>query len=295
MFLSNPSKGLSETPRRPARDLIEAVIENMRRNLEPLRYSILAPSRYLVYLHPAEYARLESVIPVLQDETVRALAEELDALNRRSIVRRYADRIKGRRQPSVERAAAEWHVEFLADPDGEVAEGAILIDSELRLPANPELSAGERTRRITTVHLGQRVTTRQRPSEDATPALPAPRVFARLTYDDDAGHHAIDIVKDSVTIGRGGITYPVDIKVASSADVSREHARIRRDAPSGRFFLIDLSTLGTTLNGRHVPRGYDEVDGSKRENGMETPLSTGARIGLADIVHLQFELSSGSG
>ena len=295
MFLSNPSKALSDTPRRPARDLIEAVIENMRRNLEPLRYSILAPSRYLVYVHPAEYARLESVIPVLQDETVRALAEELDALNRRSIVRRYADRIKGRRQPSVERAAAEWHVEFLADPDGEVAEGAILIDSELRLPANPELSAGERTRRITTVHLGQRITTRQRPSEDATPALPAPRVFARLTYDDDAGHHAIDIVKDSVTIGRGGITYPVDIKVASSADVSREHARIRRDAPSGRFFLIDLSTLGTTLNGRHVPRGYDEVDGSKRENGMETPLSTGARIGLADIVHLQFELSSGSG
>ena len=295
MFLSNPRKGASDVPRRPARDLIEAVIENMRRNLEPLRYSILAPSRYLVYVHPAEYARLESVIPVLQDETVRALAEELDALNRRSIVRRYADRIKGRRQPSVERAAAEWHVEFLADPDGEVAEGAILIDSELRLPANPELSAGERTRRITTVHLGQRITTRQRPSEDATPALPAPRVFARLTYDDDAGHHAIDIVKDSVTIGRGGITYPVDIKVASSADVSREHARIRRDAPSGRFFLIDLSTLGTTLNGRHVPRGYDEVDGSKRENGMETPLSTGARIGLADIVHLQFELSSGSG
>jgi pSer/pThr/pTyr-binding forkhead associated (FHA) protein len=295
MFLSNPSKGASDAPRRPARDLIEAVIENMRRNLEPLRYSILAPSRYLVYLHPAEYARLESVIPVLQDETVRALAEELDALNRRSIVRRYADRIKGRRQPSVERAAAEWHVEFLADPDGEVAEGAILIDSELRLPANPELSAGERTRRITTVHLGQRITTRQRPSEDATPALPAPRVFARLTYDDDGGHHAIDIVKDSVTIGRGGITYPVDIKVASSADVSREHARIRRDAPSGRFFLIDLSTLGTTLNGRHVPRGYDEVDVSKRENGMETPLSTGARIGLADIVHLQFELSSGSG
>lgn len=290
MFLSNPGKGVSDAPRRPARDLIEAVIENMRRNLEPLRYSILAPSRYLVYLHPAEYARLESVIPVLQDETVRALAEELDALNRRSIVRRYADRIKGRRQPSVERAAAEWHVEFLADPDGEVPEGAILIDSELRLPANPELSAGERTRRITTVHLGQRITTRQRPSEDATPALPATRIFARLTYDDDAGHHTIDIVKDSVTIGRGGVTYPVDIKVATSADVSREHARIRRDAPSGRFFLIDLSTLGTTLNGRHVPRGYDEVGGSKRENGMETPLSTGAHIGLADTVQLQFEL-----
>jgi hypothetical protein len=38
------------------------------------------------------------------------------------------------------------------------------------------------------------------------------------------------------------------------------------------FFLIDLSTLGTTLNGRHVPKGFDEVDGTKRENGSETPL-----------------------
>ena len=40
--------------RRPARDLILAVLENMRRNLEPLKYSTLAPSRYLVYLHPTD-------------------------------------------------------------------------------------------------------------------------------------------------------------------------------------------------------------------------------------------------
>ena len=37
--------------------------------------------------------------------------------------------------------------------------------------------------------------------------------------------------------------------------MSREHARIRRDPQTGAFFLIDLSSLGTTLNGRHVPRG----------------------------------------
>jgi len=95
-------------------------------------------------------------------------------------------------------------------------------------------------------------------------------------------------VKDSLTIGRGGITYPVDVRVASSPDVSREHARVRRDPNTGRFFLIDLSSLGTTLNGRHVPKGYDEVDGAKRENGAETPLPDGARIGLADTVFLEF-------
>ena len=117
--------------------------------------------------------------------------------------------------------------------------------------------------------------------------MPAP-AFARIAYDDTSGQHAHDVVKDSVTIGRGGIAYPVDIRIVSSVDVSREHARIRRDPQTGRFFLIDLSSLGTTLNGRHVPRGYDERDGAKRENGVETPLPDTARIGLADIVFLDF-------
>ena len=46
-MVPNTSNAAPVRPRRPARDLIEAVLENMRRNLEPLRYSTLAPSRYL--------------------------------------------------------------------------------------------------------------------------------------------------------------------------------------------------------------------------------------------------------
>jgi len=277
-------------PRRPARDLIVEVLKNMRRNLEPLRYSTLAPSRYLVYLHPAEYARLESIIPLLQEQTARALSEELTRLNKRSTVQRYTERFLGNATPPVESAAGEWQVEFLPDPDGEVEEGALLIDSQLQLPPALELGGGEKTRRITTHHVGTNVSTRARIVE--APAVATTPVFAlaRLTYDDEAGRHAFDIVKDSITIGRGGTTYPVDVRIMSSADVSREHARIRRDSQTGRFYLIDLSSLGTTLNGRHVPRGYEEVDGTKRENGAETPLPDQARIGLADIVYLQFDV-----
>ena len=281
------SASAADKRRRPARDLIAAVLENMRRNLEPLRYSTLAPSRYVVYLHPAEYRRIESIVPLLQDQTVRALAEELQMLNRPSMVRRYAERVVGWHQPQVESAAGEWHVEFLPDPDGDVVEGAILIDSDLRLPHSPDLGGG-RTRRITTVHLDQRVTTRLRTVNDSP--SPGARMLARVTHDDDAGHHEFDVVKDSVTIGRGGVTYPVDVRITSSADVSREHARIRRDDQTRRFYLIDLSSLGTTLNGRHVPRGYEEVNGTKRENGMETPLPDAARIGLAETVFLQFSV-----
>ena len=146
---------------RPAADLIEGVLENMRRYLEPLKYSVLAPSRYIVYLHPDEIARLEGIMPLLRQQTERALSEEVTRLNRGSTMMRYIDRILGRQRPPVENAEGEWHVEFLADPDGEVAPGDILVDSELLLPARPELGVGQRTRRIITVRMGQRVTTRE--------------------------------------------------------------------------------------------------------------------------------------
>jgi hypothetical protein len=278
----------AEPSRRPARDLIDAVIASMRNNLEPLKYSTLAPSRYVVYLHADEFARIEGIVPVLQEQTARALAEELEKLNRRPGYRKYFDRLAGP-APPVENVGREWQIDFLPDPDGEVGFGDILIHSDLVLPASPdELGAGQRTRRITTVHVGHK-TTRREETVSRTQTASA-SAHARLRYEDNAGAHTFDIVRDSVTIGRGGIAYPADVRIDASIDVSREHARIRRDAQSGAFFIVDLSTLGTTVNGRRVPKGYDEVDGTKKENGVETPLTTGSRIGLADTVYLDFEI-----
>ena len=329
-MVTNDSPAAVSNRRRPARDLIAAVVENMRSNLETLKYSTLAPSRYVVYMHPAEYARLESIVPILQEETVRALTEELDRLNNPSGLRRYSNRFKGESTPRVQTPGGEWQVEFVMDPDGELAEGDILIDSELMLPAQPELGVGQRTRRITTAHAVEPGHLRQgsggqaddqTPTEEPAPthrqqdsgrhahlrqgsggqadertvrtqAPVAPRPLARLVYEDKAGRHAFDITNDSILIGRGSTSGPVDVRIESSVDVSREHARIRRDPATSQFFLIDLSTLGTTLNGRHIPRGYDEVDGVKRETGAETPLPDGARIGLADTVFLEFSMAT---
>jgi FHA domain-containing protein len=277
----------SSGPHRPARDLIDAVIESMHANLEPLKYSTLAPSRYLVYLHPQEFARIEGIMPVLQEQAARALTEELQKLNSRPGYRKYIDRVIGT-APPVENAAREWQVEFLPDHDGEVAVGDILIHSELVLPTADEPGAGQRTRRITTVHAGQRTTKREETVTRTQPA--ADKAYARLRFEDNAGAHTFDIQRDTVTIGRGGIAYRADVRIDASVDVSREHARIRRDPRHGTFFIVDLSTLGTTLNGVRLPKGYDGGEGTKRENGVETPLSTGSRIGLADMVYLDFEI-----
>jgi FHA domain len=193
----------------------------------------------------------------------------------------------------------EWHVEFLRDPDGELNEGDILVDSELLLPPPPDLGAGDRTRRVTTRHFrqpeapaaaaAQRVSTRVETID--RPAVTTSAVHARLRYEDNSGVHSYDIAKDSVTVGRGGLAYRVDVRVEASADVSREHLRIRRDPATNRFYLLDLSSLGTTVDGARVAKGYEEADGTKRENGVETPLPPCARIGLADTVFIDFEVT----
>src|SRR5258707_4407610 len=96
-----------QTSRRPARDLIDAVVDNMRKNLEPLRYSTLAPSRFTVYVHPTEYARLEGIVPILEGQTARALADELHKLNRRSPITHWLERLTGDRRPQIDNAGAE--------------------------------------------------------------------------------------------------------------------------------------------------------------------------------------------
>ncbi len=259
----------------------------MRNYREPLKYSVVAPSRYTVYVHPDEIARLNGILPLLREQAERALSEEVARLNRRSAVRTWLDRLFPRHRPATESASGSWHVEFLADPDGELDPGGILVHSELLLPSGPELGVGQRTRRITTVRQGPRTTTLERVDDPPTTKV---KVIARLEYDEGAGQPAYDIVKDSVTIGRGGTAFPVSMKIAASADVSREHARIRFDPATASYFLIDLSSLGTTVNGARVPRGWDDATGGKRENGVEVPLPDGARIGLADTVFLTFHV-----
>jgi hypothetical protein len=222
---------------------------------------------------------------------MRALTEELEKRNRGGRLRKTVGRLF-RKTPPLENADARWHVEFLPDFDGELLHPEdILVQSELVLPLAPELGAGERTRRVTTVHVPGHVgprTTSRREVVEARPANGTP-ALARLVYQDGRGSHQYDVVRESTTIGRGGTMFPVDVRVSTTDDVSREHARIRHDRATGAFFLIDLSTQGTTIDGRPVPKGFDEAEGSKRENGAESSLPPRARIGLAGTIFLDFE------
>jgi hypothetical protein len=284
--MASPSSSDAGPRRRPGGDLIDAIVEHMRRNLEPLKYTVLAPSRYVLYLHPDEFARFEGIVPLLQEQSARALDEEIQKLNAVPAARRVLDRVLGA-TPPVQNPGREWQVEFVPDPDGELAIGDILIHSELLLPSREEPGAGQRTRRISTMHVGGRTVVREDTSSATRP--PSSRPFARFKYSDESGPHTYEMAADTITVGRGGAAYRVDLRIASSEDVSREHLRIRRD-PSGAFYVSDLSMLGTTVNGTRLPKGYDEVDGGRKPNGVETPLPAGSRIGLAETVYLDFDI-----
>jgi len=192
------------------------------------------------------------------------------------------------------------HLPFPAHSGGSIKSATLLAhlkdghDVDV-LVKEEEPGVGQRTRRVTTFHADGRTTRREQtytqPQGPASSPQSPSRVHARLTFNDDAGPHVFDIVRDSTTVGRGGIAYPVDVRIQASVDVSREHLRIRRDPATNQLYIVDLSSLGTTLDGRPLPRGYDEVDGTKKENKIETLLPARGRLGLADTVFIDFESS----
>lgn len=281
------------------KEIILEVVRAMRGNLEPLLFSTVAPTRFFVYLHPADHQRLEGIFPLLLDQARRALDEEVRTWNDKARGSRLPLKWLGGESPAppIEPPTEPWDIRFEADADGEMQPGDIAIASELALPRQPEFD-GTRTRRITTMRQGETTSTREQvitaPAAEtgALPSGPAGTVYATLTYEDRRGPQKVSVTKNQVVIGRGGVGYWVDVKLDTSADVSREHLRLRRDEASGQFFLKDLSSLGTTVDGTAVPSSIEVVEGHKRDKGLEVPLPPRARLGLANVIVLEFEAGS---
>jgi hypothetical protein len=125
------------------------------------------------------------------------------------------------------------------------------------------------------------------PAAVDTPAA----VFATLSFEDNSGRRTHAVTQSPLVIGRGGAGYWVDLRVDAAPDVSREHVRLRRDAATGQFFLKDLSLYGTTVNGERVASSIEALGGAKRDVNVEVPLPPVARIGLADMVFLDFRVA----
>jgi hypothetical protein len=272
---------LATTPA-TARDIILEVVRNMNEGLEPLHETILPPAVYRVYLHRGDLDRISSIASRIIDETRRALKAEIAKINRATLGQKLG--IK-RAAATVEMPSADWTIELLENTEEETQPGDIVVYSELALPAKPEYS-GSLTRRIATRRFSGDAPASRPDREPARTDSPA---FATLQYEDNHGSQTYRMTKNQIVIGRGGTDYWTDLTLHTAPDVSREHLRLRRDPTTGKFFLKDMSRLGTTIDGRKTPTSVEEIDGHLKDKNIEVSLPNRARIGLADVVFIDFE------
>ncbi|MDR3702591.1 MAG: FHA domain-containing protein, partial [Candidatus Sulfopaludibacter sp.] len=262
-----------------------------REGLEPLHYSTLAPAMYHVYLQSDDMERLRGIVPRIVEEARRALDEELERLNKASLGERL--KVARRSEPKIAVPEGGWQIRILENTDDDVGPGDIVIYSDLSLPAKAELGAGSMTKRIATRRLSGVETTASPRYEKAPEAPPEPQndgtTLAIIEYEDNGGRKTFRMTRDQIVVGRGGRDYWTDLKLDTRPDVSREHFRLRRDPESGQFFLKDLSRLGTTINGEKAPCSMDFSGAEKRDLNVEAPVPPQARIGLADVLYLEFK------
>jgi hypothetical protein len=269
-----------------ARDIILEIVRNMREGLEPLHYSTLAPAIYHVYLHPEDLDRLRGILPRIVEEAKRALDEELENLNRASLAEKF--KLAKRAGPKITPPEGGWQIQIVEDNAEDAAPGDVMISSELALPAKDEFGAGSMTKRIATRKMAG-VESASHRYEPAAPAPPPPAdTVAVIEYEDNSGRKTYHMTKNEIVVGRGGRDYWTDIKLDTLPDVSREHFRLRRDPESGKFFLKDLSRLGTTIDGERAPSSLEFEGAEKHDLNREASVPAKAKIGLAGVVFMDF-------
>lgn len=271
-----------------------AMREELVLNLYQLPFTTLPPTIFHVYLHPADFERIEGIVPRLVAELRKALTEEVRKINAgRARSGGVLSRLIAQDEaPPIEVPAGGWEVHVHPDHNNALKPGHLGIESLLPLPAPVEFGGPPTTRIVKSVvtETGRSSTT----IEVGAAGPPAPagaepdtRERARLTYEDERGRHVFVMRKDTLSVGRGGSSVWVDVQVFAPSKVSREHFRLRGDR-GGRFFIQDVSGWGTSVDGEPIPPAVKGPDGVMRP-GDERELTGPALIELAGALSMQFE------
>lgn len=272
-------------------EIIDLILIEFRAEILEMRYSNLVRSVFQVYLGGRDLKRLGPVLERTKLEAQRALNEELAQLNKRKL------RIPGfpQNQRRYEVIGDGWVIDFHENTDDDAEENPLIVQSEFAPAAEAQENmederVGTDTVRITRKRASglTQTTTETARSPNLMTRKPSGMVFATLEYTDERGTQQYEMTKDRIKIGRGASDCWVDLKLYSKQDVSREHLQVRHDSQSGKFFLKDLSTYGTTLDGKRVPPSIERAGSSETDNNLEILLPPKAKIGLAGVLEIQF-------
>ena len=271
-------------------EIIDLMLEEFRAEILELRYSFVVRSVFLVYLSGRDLKRLAPVLELTKTQAIRALNEALTALNKKKL------RIPGlaSTQKRYEMIGDGWIVEFHENTDDDAEENPLIIQSEFAprqtIDRDRDDRIGTETVRITKRAVSGLTTTTTETirSESMLNRTANNVVYATLEYQDERGNQTYEMTKERSKIGRGANDTWVDLRLHTKQDISREHVQIRLDTGSGKFFIKDLSTYGTSVDGKKIPPGVDRANGSENDLNVESPLPPKAKISLAGVLTLQF-------
>jgi FHA domain-containing protein len=252
--------------------IIEQLIRNMELGQFEMGYSVLTPCIFSLYLHPDDYARLTGVFDLIREDARRALTARLEQLNAKPLSLGVLRGAKQRKPYKI--AGKDWAFEFFPDSEGVVPLGDVEIHSELNETPQPGYHGTKTTLMDREPSVGT-VTGRAGSHSDTRQS--GERVFAEIRYQDDSGPQLYLMTQDEIIVGRGGDDVAVNVALYTNDEVSREHLRLRRDPAQGRFLIVDNSMNGTWLNGKRLKRGVEEA------------LPARAKIGVAEVITLEFE------
>jgi hypothetical protein len=277
-------------------EIIDLMLEEFRAEILELRYSYVVRSVFQVYLSGKDLKRLAPVLELTKTQAIRALNEALAALNKKRL------RIPGlaSNHKRYEMIGEGWVVEFHENTDDDADENPLIIQSEF---APREAIDRERDDRIgtETVRITRRASSglTTTTTETIRSAAMLNRtvnnvVYATIDYQDERGTQQYEMTKERIKIGRGAADTWVDLRLHAKQDISREHVQVRLDPATGRFFIKDLSTYGTTVDGKKLLPSIDRANGAENDLNIEAPLPAKAKISLAGVLTLQFRAAKRS-
>jgi hypothetical protein len=270
-------------------EIIHLILEEMEAGKCPTFYSNLVPSTFNVYLLPEDLERLRPLEHRMRDEAIRALGEKLSKLNKAGEPKVKIPLVSEKKSRKRYEALGEWSVEFHENTDDDAEDTPLVIHSSFPFTSSSDDRVGTLTERVMKRRPdGQTSTTSTQRMGPVDARRGAGIVYANIDYEDETGAHTYQMTKDQIKVGRGATDRWVDLKLNVKKDVSREHVQIRRDAASGKFFVKDLSTLGTTVNGKRLAASIQQINGEDVDKNIESPLPNKARIGLAGVLFLEF-------
>ncbi len=261
----------------------DVIIGELLRNMElgkfEMTYSVLLPCVFTVYLNSRDHATLCGVFNLILDDAKKALRARVAEMNAKPSGFMLTRRSKNSKEYKI--SCHDWDIEFL--PDVEVPDGDVEIHSELSEAVQPgyrgtKTTLMEREPSASAPRGNSANATLPRVSESTVLKKAADTVHAELRYQDESGPQVYLMSQNKVRVGRGGEDAAMDVALYTSDEVSREHLNLRRDAATGTYFVADMSTNGTWLNGKRLRKGVEEV------------LPDDAELNLGEVLALHFEV-----